>query len=85
MKNLNDLYENLAKIEKTYDNEGFKTACECLEKYSEYGLFINVKTNVMQEQTISISINSCCGGCTCLNDLKYCPYCSKKLKLVKIK
>ena len=63
----------------------YKTLCGCLEEFSNYGILI-YKNKYLTHGTISeysISINSCCGGCVSLNDLKYCPYCQILLKVVE--
>lgn len=43
--------------------------CKELEDNTTYGYDI---------QDNSIHINSCCGECYALSDIKYCPYCGEK-------
>jgi len=58
-----------------HDGQCLFYTCDCGEE-TEYGIY-------RWKNHKEWAINSCCGGCNSANEIKYCPYCGKEIKVEK--
>ena len=63
----------MGKEKKNHNGEWYFYECEC-GKETEYGI---IRHKTYKEW----NINSCCGNCNSANNIKYCPFCGKKITL----